>query len=138
MLLLYILAVVFVAVGAIFWVAAKQITWQEWLAGSIAAFVVAGIFHGIAFFGQTADTEMWRGEVVRAVFYPEWVEKYQEAVYKTVTRTRTNSQGKTETYTEQVFSHYETRYRTHHEYWEAEDNLSEQSVPLYPPLFLQR
>lgn len=123
MLYLYILALFFIALGAIAWLVTKKIVWQEWAGGSIAAILLAGIFHAIAFYGQTSDVEMWRGEVVKVVFYPEWVEEYEVAVYKTVTRTRTVN-GKTQTYTDRVFSHYEDRYRTHHEYWEAETNIN--------------
>ena len=55
---------------------------------------------------------MWSGQIVKATFYPEWIEEYEEAIYKTVTDSKGN--------TSSVFSHYETRHRTHDEYWTAE------------------
>jgi hypothetical protein len=53
------------------------------------------------------------------------VEKYRVAIYKNKTRTRRDSNGRTHMETERVFSHYETRYRTHPEYWKCHDNIGE-------------
>lgn len=57
---------------------------------------------------QTADTEYWTGHVVAAEYYEEWDEEVpcRHPKYKTVTRTRTNSKGRIETYTETVQDGY--------------------------------
>jgi hypothetical protein len=120
-IILYLMACLPVAAGAVLWGLKKEVCWWEWLVGSLAGFFVAGIMHIVAVSGMTSDYETWSGQLAVATFYPEWVEKYKVAVYKTVTK----RVGKTTT-TERVFSHYETRYRTHHERWELRDTLGQE------------
>lgn len=121
MLAFYLIACIPVAVGATLWGMRREVVWWEWAAGTAAGFVVAGLMHLVALHGMTGDHETWSGHVVVATFHPEWVEEYDVAVYRT--ETRTDSKGNTTT--EQVFSHYETHYRTHHEFWDCDDTLCE-------------
>jgi hypothetical protein len=126
MILYYLLACIPSAIAATMWVMTKRIVWWEWLISTALAFAVCGIVHVSVIKGMTSDVETWSGQIQKAVHYPRWVEEYQEAVYKTVTKTRTVGFGKnrrTETYTDREFSHYETKHRTHHEYWEATANF---------------
>jgi len=118
MWLLYIIALIPLIIGWIIFLVNKQITWKEWLIGSFLGFVCAGIFHIFALVGLTTDVETWSGQITKLNYYPEWVEKYKHAVYKTETYT-TGSGKNRRTHTRRVFSHYETRYTTHHQSWEA-------------------
>lgn len=113
MIFFYLFAILPVVVGFALWYQDKNVVWWEWLVGSAVAFVVAAGFHGLSIWGMTSDQETWSGFVKEATYYPKWIEEYQEAIYKTVTR----GSGKNRT-TERVFSHYETRHRTHNRYWE--------------------
>ena len=126
MLLCYLIACIPLIVGAIFWFKKKEVVLLEWGLSAGLGFAISGIFHLILCFSMAGDTETWSGQLTSVTHYPQWVEQYEVAIYKTVTKTRTVGSGKdrhTETYTERVFSHYETRYRTHHEYWAARDSL---------------
>jgi len=93
----------------------RRIVWWEWAISVAIAFATAAVIHVVSIYGLTKDMETWNGSVVSAVHCPEWVETWEEAVYRT--EFYTDSDGNT--HTRQVFSHYETRYRTHSEYWEA-------------------
>lgn len=123
MFFLYLMAIVPIVVGFIAWRYNKKIVLLEWAISSVIAIITVVVFHFVAIAGMTTDIETWSGKICKGIFYPRWVEEYQVAIYKTVTRHRTvtDSKGRshTETYTEEVFSHYETRYRTHTEHWEA-------------------
>ena len=110
----YLIALLPVLIGAGMWIAKKEVVWWEWLIGTGVSFGIAGFIHLLVASGMTNDTETWSGQVMSVIFYPEWVEQYEVAVYKTETYTIDK-----QTYTRQVFSHYETRYRTHREHWEA-------------------
>lgn len=124
MLLSYLIALLPVIIGGAVYIWRKEIVWWEWAFSAAAGFLTAFIFNFVAVLGMTSDYETWSGQVVTATRYPEWVEEYQEAIYKTVTKTRTRN-GKSETHTERVFSHYETRHRTHHEYFRTCDTLNQ-------------
>ena len=115
----YTLAFVFTVVGAVFWIKSPRITWQEWLLSSVVAFGLAGTFHLISYFGRTADLEMWRGEVVKIVYYPKWVEEYQQSHTETYA-CGSDSDGRTKYCTR---TYYTTEYRTHYPYWQAETNI---------------
>lgn len=124
MLLSYLIALIPVVVGASLYIWRKEIVWWEWAISTVAGFLTALIFNCIAVAGMTTDFETWSGQVTVTIRHPEWVEEYQVAIYKTVHKTRT-SEGKTESYTEEEFDHYETRYRKHHEYFDIKDTLSQ-------------
>lgn len=123
MFLLYMMALLPIAIGFILWRHNKEIHIIEWLIGSIISIIIVIAFNFIAIAGMTSDVETWSGKLVKAVFYPRWIEQYEVAIYKTVTkyRTVTDSKGRShsESYTVEEFSHYEKRYRTHNEYWQA-------------------
>jgi hypothetical protein len=119
---MYLIACIPAIVGAVLWITNKKFNAIEWVVSAGAAFAVAGIIHASVVAGITADVETWSGQMSKAVHHPKWVEKYQKAVYKTESYTTTVGSGKnrrTVTRTRSVFSHYETRYRTHHKHWVA-------------------
>jgi len=122
MALFYVMAFIPIVIGAALWVIKRKIVWWEWAISAGLSLVTAGIMHITAVYGMTADTETWSGNIVSSKYVPKWVEEYEEAIYKNVTKTRTVGFGKnrrTETYIDRVFSHYETRYRTHTKYWQV-------------------
>lgn len=105
--LFYLIALLPIAVGAVLWYLDKEIVWWEWLVGSSAALLMAGIFHAVSLWGMTDDTETWSGYIVKATHHPEWVEKY----YVTVE----HGSGK------HKYTTREPRWTTHHEFWDADD-----------------
>lgn len=108
----YLIALIPCLIGAYLSIKSKKVHWIEWLGGSACAFIVAGIFHVCSVKGMTHDIETLSGRVSSGVHRAAWRERYKEAVYKTVTKT--SGVGKNRrTYTERVFSHYETRYCNH-------------------------
>jgi len=128
MLLFYLVACLPVIVGAVLWVFSKKIVWWEWAISVVLSFAVAGLTHVAVIHGLTADQETWSGQIIKAVYHPKWVETYQHAVYKSESYTTTTGFGKnrrTVTRTRRVFSHYETRYRTHNRHWVAHNSLGQ-------------
>lgn len=115
----YIWAAFLTVIGGLFWILSKKIVLWEWLAGGALAFVMAGIFHLAASFGATSDIETWSGHIVKTVFYPEWVEEYQQMHTRQVP-CGTDSNGNTR-YTTEVY--YTTEHTTHYEYWECYSNI---------------
>jgi hypothetical protein len=107
------------------WSKYKQITIMEALISPVLTIITCVIFNYISVASLTLDYETWSGQIINSTFYPTWVEQYLEPIYRTETYTTTDSKGNTTTHTRQVFSHFETRYRTHHEYWEAIDSLGQ-------------
>ncbi len=114
MWLLYIFSLIPLTIGFVLWLTRDEVHWVEWLSGSAAAFILAGIVHACAISGMVTDKEVWSGEIIHATFYPEWIEEYQEAH----TYTTTDSDGNSTTHT-----YYTTEHRTHEEYWEAYTDL---------------
>ncbi len=117
MWMLYVIAIFATIVGGVMWMKFKEIKLWEWAVSAGIAFIISGLFHVFIVYGMTGDVETWSGRISYTVRYPKWVEKYQVAVYRTETYTTTDGKGRTSTHTRQVFSHYETRYRTHPEHW---------------------
>jgi len=130
MWLLYIIALIPAIIGLFLFIFNKKINWQEWLFGSLSGFIIAGFFHIFAIAGLTSDIETWSGQVIKVNHYPEWVEQYKKAIYKTVTR-HSGSGKNRRTYTERVFSHYETRHYTHSESWDMFVNYGEEQESKY-------
>lgn len=120
MIFLYVIATAFILIGGIAWIVFNSITWQEWAIGAGVAMLSALIFHGVASLGLTHDIEMWRGQVTQVVFYPRWVEEYEE-MHTREYQCGTDSKGNPEYCTE---IYYTTEYRTHYEHWEAETNIN--------------
>ena len=111
MYLLYLIALIPVAIGAALFLFTHKVAWVEWVGGSLLAFLVAVMCHGITVYTMTADVETWSGELNRTIHYPEWVEQYH-VIHHTY-----NSKGQiTGTYTT-------THYRTHPEYWWCGSNI---------------
>jgi len=127
MWIFYLIATLMSIATCVLWINYKRICWWEGLISIGAAFLTAGIIHVVIIRGLTGDVETWSGQITKVIHYPKWIEEYQEAVYKTVTRT--SGYGKNQkTYTESVFSHYETKYRTHHEHWVESNYFGRETV----------
>lgn len=110
----YLFALVPVLVGAFFLWKDEKVTWVEWLAGSAAAFLLAGILHACAIFGMTADEETWSGQITKISHYPEWVERWTEHHSETTTDSKGHSHTRHWTTTE---------YDRHSEHWVAFRNF---------------
>lgn len=77
------------------------------------AFVLAGLFHVIAFQAQCMDHEIFSGTIVSATHHPYWQAKIRVEDYRT--ETYTDSQGRTRTRRVHIGHHY--RYDNHPEHW---------------------
>lgn len=120
----YLIALIPAIIGAILFISNHKVHWVEWLSGTLIAFIVSGIMHGMAFYGITDDIECWSGQITHASHFPQWVEEYKVAIYRT--ETYYTGSGKNRTmHTRRVFSHYETRHDTHREYYMAFLNFGE-------------
>ena len=80
----YFLAAIPFIIGGILWIYNKEVNWIEWIGNSILCFIVAGVFHAIAICSQTRDIETWSGQITHAIFYPTWIEEYQQMHTRTV------------------------------------------------------
>lgn len=106
----YVCAIFPVLIGAFFLWKDEQVTWVEWLCGAAASFILAGILHGCAIYGMTADIETWSGVITKVSHCPRWVERYTETHSETVDDGNGKSHTRTWTTTE---------YDTHFEHWTA-------------------
>lgn len=113
MFLFYLFACVPIAIGFFLWWKNKNIVWQEWLGGSLAALLFTAIFHMIAIRGMTGDVETWSGFITQTTHYGEWVEEYQQMHTRQVP-SGTDSNGNT-TYTTEIY--FTTEHATHREKW---------------------
>jgi len=130
MFAIYTLGCVPVIIGAVLWVTTKKIVWWEWVISIPLSFAACAIIQYTAITGMTADEETWSGEIWKVVRTPRWVEQYQEAIYRTESYTTTTGFGKkrrTVTRTRRVFSHHETRHRTHPEHFSAHVTFGKKS-----------
>lgn len=128
-MIFFLLALLPIAVWGIQWYFNREIVWKEAAIGTGAALLVATIFTGI---GATdlfvpSDVETRSGQVHYAQYQPAWREQYEEAIYRTETYDCGTSEHP-QTCTRQVFSHYETRRRWHHEQWWVETELGTFSI----------
>lgn len=129
----YILALIPLGVGLFLYLKSDKIVWWEWLIGSAASFMVAGIMHFSAIKGMTDDTETWSGKVTYVCHVPRWKEYYEEAIYRTeyynTTESYSDSKGRTQTRTvrqsRQVFDHWESCRRWHEEYYYVKTSLEQ-------------
>ncbi len=94
----YIIAFLPMFIGGILWAMNKNIEWEEWWIGSLLALIMAWCFSGMSFYSKTIDVETWSGEITKAFYHPEWVEK------------RKTQKG--------------SKYTTHAEYWDAYSNIN--------------
>jgi len=113
MWIFYICALIPILIGAFLLWKDNEVTWQEWLGGAGAAFLLAGIIHIIAIHGMTDDIETWSGQITKTSHYPRWVEEYEESHTREVP-SGTDKDGNT-TYTTETY--YTTEHATHHEHW---------------------
>lgn len=116
MWLFYICAIIPVAIGAILWWRDEEVTWQEWLGGAAAAFLLAAMLHALALIGMTGDTETWSGQITATTHYGQWVEEYEEMHTREVP-SGTDKDGNT-TYTTEIY--YTTEHATHYENWDVD------------------
>ena len=81
MYIYYLLALIPVIIGGIILMVSnnKETSIKQWIFGSIAAFIVAGMIHAMTVYGMTQDLEVWTGEISNAIYYPHWVNTYEEA-----------------------------------------------------------
>lgn len=122
----YLLCALPIVGGLWAWLCSRKIVWWEWLLPCGTCVISCVIWHFCLVWGMTTDQETWSGYVTKAVHYPQWVEEYEVAIYKTVIKTRLDDKGHLETYLDEEFDHYEKRYRTHHQHWKAEDTLDQE------------
>lgn len=115
-------------IGFVLFLKTDKVNWKEWLAGFGFSLLLAVIFHISAVMGMTDDIETFSGHIIQATHYPEWIEEYQEAIYKDETYYTTDQKGNRTSHTRRVFSHYETRHRTHSERWECVTTLHTKSI----------
>jgi len=118
MYLFYIIALIPSIIGAVLFMCNKRINWIEWLGGTAIAFLASAIMHIIAITNMTADIETWSGKITQVSHFPQWIEEYKEAIYRTETYYTGSGKNRT-AHTRRVFSHYETRHATHSENWVA-------------------
>ncbi len=134
MYLAYLIALIPIAIGCVFYISRKEIVLWEWLVGASVGLITAAVFNVVAVMGMTDDIETWSGQITATRYYPKWVEKYKVAIYRTEHRTRqetryrtvgsgkhshTQSYSVTVSYSVQVFDHWEDRFRTHGPDWMA-------------------
>lgn len=119
---LYLACLLPIFIGGVLFVLNKKIVWWEWLIGSCAGFLVAGIVHFTAFKSQTSDFETLSGQIVDCRKFSAWQEFYFEAIYKTETYTTGFGKNR-QTHTRRVFSHWSPRTRWHSEYFVAYSNI---------------
>jgi hypothetical protein len=119
----YLLALLPLIVGGVLFINSKRINWQEWIINSVVVFLLAGLMHWIAIAGMTSDVETWSGQIVQSVERSAWREYYEEAVYRTVYETHTDSKGNSYTTSYEVFDHWESHRRWHNIHWQAYSNI---------------
>ena len=113
MILLYLIALIPSLIGLFLYIFNKRVVWLEWVGSTAISLSFAAAIHVLIIFHMTSDVEIWSGRISKAVFYPEWVERYTD------THTYTTGSGKNQ----QTHTRTETHYRTHHEHWTAETTL---------------
>lgn len=122
-----------IVIGAALWIFNKKVVWYEWIISAAIGFVISGIIHACAVFGQAADIQTLSGQITYAKHFPAWKEYYQEAIYKTeyyndteyYTDSNGRRQSRTVTKSRRVFSHWEDRTRWHSEHWKAYSSLGD-------------
>jgi hypothetical protein len=127
MYFLYIIALLAIAVGGILWYTDRNITLQEWLGGGATALGLAIIFNIIIVINihsKMDDTETWSGQITEARHYSAWLEYYEEAVYRTEYYTTTDSKGHEEEHSRQVFDHWESEHRQHHDTYKCQSDIN--------------
>ena len=93
----------------------KEVTWWEYVVLIGGSFLLYFLLKLTAVSIITSDTEYWGGYITKTTYYEPWNELVE------VTKTRTDSEGKEETYTTT-----ETEY--HHEKYTYQTNLSGEEI----------
>jgi hypothetical protein len=118
MWLFWVLALVPICIGGILVLFNKRVSWIEWLISTGVALLMALIFQYVSVAGMTSDVETWSGYVQSARHFAAWREYYEEAIYRTETYPcGSDSKGRTQYCTRQVFDHWESETRWHRDYW---------------------
>lgn len=81
------------------------------LIGAIALIILYGIIIGINYSNKTASIEIWSGEIIKVEHKEEWDEWIPP---RTETYTKTDSNGKTVTYTKTIPGYWKHHYATNH------------------------
>ena len=111
----YLIALIPSIIGSILFICNRKVNWMEWIGGTLIAFLVSGIMHGIAIYKMTADLETWSGEITHVCHFPRWVEEYEKMHTRQVAD-GVDKDGHT-TYRTEIY--YTTEHDTHHEHWVA-------------------
>ena len=116
----YIFSLCPIIIGFILSIYNKNISWKEWIIGSIVALICACIMHIITTFSIESDTETWSGRIVQARQFSRWKEYYEYAVYRT--KYYFDSKGNMHSY--QVFDHWQPTSQWHDEYWKCYSDIN--------------
>jgi hypothetical protein len=114
MLFSYALCFIPLAIGLVLWLSNKEIHFLEFIGSLPIALLTVGVIHFITYQSLTSDNMVNSGELIRATYYPEWIEEYQQP-HQMCTNT-----GKTTSCT----TYYTTEHRTHSRYWESYSNIN--------------
>lgn len=109
----YVFSLLPIIIGGIIWWFDEEVSWKEWVGGSVVSLFMALFFQLISTLGMTSDVETWSGYVTATSHYGQWVEEYQQAhteTYACGTDNKGNTQYCTRTY-------YTTEHDTHYEHW---------------------
>ena len=113
MLFLYGLCFLPFLIGLILWYCSKSIHLLEFLASLPVGLIVVAIIHGFTYASLTGDTMLNSGELVKATYYPQWIEEYQQS------HTSCTGSGKNQVCT----TYYTTEHRTHYPEWVTYSNI---------------
>ena len=119
MFMLYIIAVVPIVLGAIYWAINKRVVWWEWLIGAVVALILSTAMHTIVITGMGADDETWSGTVQSVHHTPEWKAQWIE----TETYIVQDSKGNVQTKTRIV-----TKRKTHYANWYIKTNIGQWDI----------
>jgi len=108
--LFYLISLIPSILGTILFICNRKINWLECLGGTVVAFIVSGMMHGIAIWSMTDDIETLSGQITHVAHFPSWRGRYTEIHVET----HTDSKGHTHTTTRT-----DTHYENHPEHWEA-------------------
>lgn len=113
MLFLYGLCFIPFIVGLVLWYFDKRIQCLEFLGSLPVGLITVAIINWITFVGLTGDVMINSGELVKATYYPQWIEEYQQS------HTTCTGSGKSQS----CSTYYTTEHRTHQPYWESYSNI---------------
>lgn len=115
----YLVAFIPIIIFFILWILNRKFSLLELSIQVVFSLSFAFLFNYFACKNVLADVETWSGKVTYVTYQPEWLEYYEEAIYRTVTV----GSGKDE-HTIEVFDHWESRHRTHSKRYYTDDTFS--------------